>query len=95
MSDLIKESNRLMLLSALRHAKPELLREILKEQPDEAKVVSGLRAHNDRLHDHLQGLASVSPEEDKQVSSNVQPTRRRPFDDANDRVTQLFRNGGK
>lgn len=76
---LIHESNRLMLLSALRHAKPELLREIMKESPDENRVVSGLKAHNDELHSHLQSLASGSPDEQKQTTSNVQPTTpRRP-----------------
>lgn len=91
MSDLLKESNRLMMLSALRHAKPELLREIMKNQPDETKVVSGLRAHNDKLHSDLQELASISPEQGKQQSSNVQPlSRRRPFDEASARVRELF-----
>jgi hypothetical protein len=92
MSDLSSEVHRMMMLNGLRDAHPSLLREVFSENPNQERIVTGLREHNDKLHDNLRRVSEPAPERD--TTSNVEAPEPRDAQRQR-RVTEIFRNGLK
>jgi hypothetical protein len=95
MSDLSSELNRFVTLHALRSAHPDVLREALRPAPDETKLISALRAHNDEQHSQLKELVNLLPAEDGPKSDLPGNSRKKSvFEGTTSRVKTLW-DGGK
>jgi hypothetical protein len=89
-NNLTSEVHRMMMLHALQNAHPSLVREIFAANPDNERVLAGLKQHNDALHSGLRRVVETAPEPD--TSSNVQPLQPAPRRDSMriSRVNELF-----